>query len=131
MKHLKYFESNREPEVGDYILGVDESKYGMKTQITYKFISFLNNNIGQIVKIDRSDDNFDDNYIVRYENEPSIDILDFAFYKKDSKFIKYIPYKIFSNIYSDLSILDRFEILYFSKNKEDVSIKASVDKYNL
>lgn len=108
MKHLKTYEAiNITPEVGDYVIA--NSIYASK-----KLQSFFNSNIGQIIEK------------VKDVNKKSPDIILYKVY--------YDPYEVEPNnvILDDNSwLFDVDEILHISKNKEDLELILSANKYNL
>jgi len=101
-----------------------------------KFIDYLSNNIGQIVKILTKKYDEDDNEIlVKYDNIPT-NILSYGFMmidnlKKDVE-IETIPdLKILDELYTNITSFEFNEIIYFSNNKSDVETYIQANKYNL
>jgi len=112
MKYIKIYEKIKKPEVGDYILAnvnfFDE-----------KYIKFLNENIGQIVKIyPQSEHENEDKAMVEYKKRPEEDIW-YMFYSDALE----------RNIYNT-SIWVK-NIVAFSKRKEDLEMILAGKKYNL
>ena len=102
MKYLKTFEQNsNEPEPGDYVICEDSGTF------TGELDEFIKNHVGQFIQMDA----VGDFYIIRYENIPNY--LKGGFY------------------YNDCTIMERHEIKHWSKNKEDLEIILSLNKYNL
>lgn len=104
MKHIKIYEKYKEkPEVGDYIL-TNYFFIGMNRSWAYEYKEFIHNNIGQIKKIEKT-------ITVKYTNIPQ-NILRFF----DGNNAIQINYS---------------DIIYFSKNKEDIEEILTAKKYNL
>lgn len=121
MKYIKTYEQlDEEPQIGDYVI-----------MTSYEWLNeFLHNNIGQIVFIGTQNQN--DNINVIY---PSNIITDDSYFRKITKY-EHDIYDKFSSIARNnkkvsLRIFERNEILYFSKNKEDLEAKIAAKKYNL
>jgi len=144
MKYIKKYENmieddHKEPEVGDYVICQDTASIG-KMNVYFstkpKFIDYLSNNIGQIVKILTKKYDEDDNEIlVKYDNIPT-NILSYGFMmidnlKKDVE-IETIPdLKILDELYTNITSFEFNEIIYFSNNKSDVETYIQANKYNL
>ncbi len=136
MRYIKAYENinNTELKVGDYVLCKDLTELSKNNQFfdTQKiFKNFISKNVGKIIKIDNQLEN---SIFVSYKNIPE-EILDYAFYTI-SNLTKYgidtqnyiIPeYKTYSNIVA----FKKDEIIYFSKNKEDVEKYTNIIKYNI
>lgn len=125
MKYLKYFEENSEPEVGDYVICQDKF-YSQKIE----FENYLKNNVGKIIK------KTSDLYKVAFDNEPSLEILEYAFIQKNNAIISYLmelnfDIKTFQNKYSNVVGFNINEIVEFAKTKEDLEAKIAAKKYNL
>jgi len=106
MKHIKTFEklNQKKPQVGDYVICQDEED---------DLISFMNNNIGKIIDISHNDKiPFD----IEYENIPS-------------NIQNYFGFN--NNIKNNNRVMSREEILYWSKNKEDLKQIILQRKYNI
>jgi len=108
---FKIFEQeNRLSEVGDYVICQEDGQLD----------NFLANNIGTIVRVPvyrgkyRSQST---RYLVRYKNIPN-DIEDWFIDGAEEEFINC------RRMYDE-------EIIYFSKNKEDVKAYIQLKKYNL
>ena len=110
MKHLKTFENIKKPQVGDYVLCYEDAK-------DHNLKEFINNNIGKISIIRDKGSYIECNYTIEYENIPSIISNRFTNFKKGDK-------KNERNMREE-------EIIFFSKNKEDVELYMQANKYNL
>lgn len=107
MKHLKKFEIiSNNISIGDYVL----VKYRtIKDNALLKQLSnFINNTIGIVVKINDSD------IYVKFENIPNNLILFFSH----------------TNFESTKCIL-KYNIIDFSKTKEDLELKIQTQKFNI
>jgi hypothetical protein len=111
MKYLKLFETLNEPQIGDYVYCQEASGNNDDT-IGKEIDIFLENNIGQIIKI--SDDEAWD-LIVKYENVPE-KLGKECFYHDD----------IVGGRRMDIG-----EIMFWDKDPEIVRMKMNVQKYNL
>jgi len=114
MKYIKEFENlnYKEPNVGDYVICQEKNE-------NKDFISFIENNIGQIIKIKQYYTNEKLYYYIRYTGIPDN-----------------IKYHFYEGIHIDLyenNIRGMFlsEIKYWSKDKEDLETILSTNKYNL
>jgi len=114
MKHIKTYEHRSlhidEPQVGDYVI-CRENFIPDKDMV-----DFISNNVGHLVMI--RGNNIESaafcGYIVQYENIPT-DIRGFGRYDN----------------FKNCRLMRRFEILHWSKNKEDLEIYIDTRKYNL
>lgn len=124
MKHLKAYENLiNEPQIGDYVICQD-SVLARNFSNNKSTIIFLSNNIGRIITDDSIDYDVSKrySYVIKYENIPK-DIEDyFNLRKKESE-------KNFEM--SGLRAFSLEEIIYHSKNKEDLEIYIDTEKYNL
>ena len=128
MKYIKKYENIREPEVGDYIIGLDintSSNYRTASNI---FNAFLSKNVGKIIH------KGSDSYKIIFEEEPPLKVLEYAFYEKDSNrlldLINLPGVKIYNN-YTNITDLIFKEIVDFSTDKEELEMKLAAKKYNL
>ena len=115
MKYLKTFEEVNidEPKVGDYAIFFDEI-YEIGSGVSSDFneyVYFINNNIGEIIKIEKNDDY---KYHVKFENVP-INIIRYFDTASDYYYLRF----------------HKEEILYWSKNKEELEHILAAKKYNL
>lgn len=114
---FKIFESINELEIGDYVIcnvsvEIDIKARYYESEQRYK--AFLRNNIGQYIK---NEPEVRFSYLISYEYIPE----EFKnFIRKDDDF---------PNI--QIIGVERSEILVYSKNKEDLEVKLSANKYNL
>lgn len=133
MRYIKAYENiNDKLEVGDYVLCKDLRELSRNNQffnVQEIFKSFISKNAGKVIKI-----NNDDEIFISYGNVNIPDeILDYAFYTEQSLSKSGIQgyiipgYKTYSNIVA----FNKNEIVYFSKNKEDVEQYINTIKYNL
>jgi len=105
MKHIKKFETTDKPQINDYVIcheEYDDDVEGINT--------FLDNNIGQIIGRFNNND-ITSPFLVKYENIPND--IGYMFNKDKSR-----------------QMLN-YEIIHFSKNKEDLEHVLSANKYNL
>ena len=117
MKYIKTFEesNNEDLHVGDYVI-CDESNTGASDEI----IKFLKSNMGQFIRFRNDNDNKDVPkeyiYLVKYENIPS------ELNDEDE----------FNHSYDVHSrLMKRKEIVYWSKDKNDILLKLQVNKFNI
>ena len=114
MKHIKPYtlmieDAHTEPQIDDYvILNTDQTYF-----ITKKIKKFINNKIGQIIKIINYK-TLSPDFIVKYDNIPP-SLYDQTYDKNNNSFI-------FENIGC---------ILYISKDKEQLEALLQANKYNL
>jgi len=110
MKYIKLFENlTIEPEIDDYVLmRINLETYYMKDEVN----NFINNNIGQIVRID------EDEIRITYHNIPD-NIKDWF---REHKYTDKIIYT---------RILNKNKIVAIGKTPEEVKINKVVNKYNL
>ena len=114
MKYIKTYEliNQDKPKVGDYVICCEE---GYKTANLHDkiFYEFINENIGQLVKIDPAADK-EFPYIVKYNN------------------INWEVGKYFRNTeVENARKFDRSEIKNWSEDKEELEVFLSAKKYNL
>ena len=109
MKYLRTYEKLDEPQIGDYVVCMEELS---SDKDSLSVIKFLTNNVGQfIIKNDNSIFKFF--YLIKFENVP-----------------KRLSGKFFDGS-KGCRRMSRDEILYFSKDKEDCEIFINAKKYNL
>ena len=115
MKYLKRFEDINidEPKVGDYAVFFDDiGQIGSDVSGDFnEYLYFINNTIGEIIKIENIDAY---KYHVKFENVPT-------------NINKYFD-KTFDYYYLRFHIE---EILYWSKDKEELEKYIQAKKYNL
>ena len=114
MKYIKTFEinKNKKIKIGYYVYCKENpSNSSLTDKEKNKVLSFVENNIGQIVKCDQ-DDKYQ--YTVKYENIPK-------------ELIKYFNL----NLCDSCRYMTREEIIYFSPIKEEVELKIATNKYNI
>lgn len=110
MKYIKKFESNIRLLKNYYVLCYENPiKFFYQEDDTNEFI---NNNVGKYIEIERD---FDNPYKISYDNVPGKLLNDFII-DENNNIIRYFS---------------REEIIYFSKNKEDVETFLLSKKYNL
>jgi hypothetical protein len=108
MKYISKFNIERlKPQIGDYIICKD-----VGSKFSDLISEFLSKNIGRVNDINGSEYP----YRVEYTNTPPGEIIEFFGTMDDKRF-----YRVFNDN----------EILYFSKNKEDLEIYLDISKYNL
>ena len=114
MKHIKKFDSKKdsskkeEPQIGDYVICEEP----LTIHIFEELNRFISSNIGQIVQID---DELPDRYFIQYLNIPENLKLFFKYLKK----------------ITNCRAMRRKNIIYWSRNKEDLEVILSSNKYNL
>ena len=132
MKYLKTYESLNVPEIGDYVICKDNTvlhhnNQHYKNSTNLQFLDFISTHVGQIVKIDVSHE-----FFVRYDDDPPINLMDYAFYEKNRSIIWDIKSaKIIYDKYTNITSFKKEEILYWSKDKKEVEAMIEGDKYNL
>ena len=109
MKYIKIYEDFSEPQIGDYVICIET--WGFTDEVS----NFVENNIGQYIAKNKADDFF----IIQYENIP--DKLRGNLFFIDEDF----------TTYENCAVVERFEIKYWSPNKNDLKIYLDIDKYNL
>jgi len=114
MKYLRFFENSQIIEddkyhIGDFVICKETNRVGSNDPEIYNFFNFIDNNIGKIVDTDAA--GFD--YIVKYKKIPK-NIQNY-FYRKN-------------NTSRGMS---ESEILYHSKNKEELETILFSKKYNI
>jgi len=104
MKHIKEFENlnNNELGINDYVICKE----------TGSLNEFLSLNIGQVIQVDKYDRTL---YVIEYKNVP-----EFLSYR----FLCPIKDKFLRNMY-------KYEIKYWSKDREDLEAIIEAKKYNL
>ena len=111
MKYIKKFESASvdELKIGDYVICEDNGTFSEELLSV-----FINNNIGQFIRMDY-DNHF---YIIEYKNIPK-ELRNSMVYNDRNK------------IYIHCVIMEKYEIKYFSSNKEDCEIYLAAKNYNI
>jgi hypothetical protein len=104
MKYIKQFEEKTKLKIGDYVLCHTNYQYVYDSD---KIIDFLNSNVGRYVKYAKD---YDLKYGVKYEN---------------------IPFFLDKNLVNSLLWFDRYDIIDYSDNKEELELKLASKKYNL
>lgn len=112
MRYIKKFENSYNIEIGEYVICDEES--GNKN-----YTNFLKNNIGQVVSYY---DNVKYPYVVKYENIPD-NILN----RFDEVDIPDQP----GFLYKDRRVMGEEEIIFHSKDKKDLEMFLTANKYNL
>ena len=102
--------NNNEPELGDYVICNNNDRSDDLEEINY----FIDNNIGQIIN-NKSIKYTGYPYIVKYSNIPT-------------EFSIYTCYEYDTN---DNIQFNRSEILYWSKNKEELESILNTNKFNI
>ena len=109
MKYLKTYETLNEsldPEIGDYVICKEEGAFN-------SIFDFTSNNIGKFVEFEEVDYSHA-HYIIAYENVPK----------------KIADYFINGSINRGRRMY-RHEIKYWSKDKKELEIILTANKYNL
>jgi len=121
MRYLKTYESIIDgPQIGDYVICDEGYDEWSMTPYGKKLANFINNNIGNVVKIRKGTKfNQKNKYTIQYQNIPIE--LEQAFNTWGNKNIKDYKIRYFSIK----------EIKYYSKNKEDCEAYLASKKYNL
>lgn len=112
MKYLRTYEqiNKEEPQIGDYVL-CDESFF------SEPIASIVNDNIGQYVA--KSNDNF---FIVFYEDLKDLNIKHAGYMTaKDEN----------GNYHESVALMAKWEVKYWSPNRDELEIFISSKKYNL
>ena len=109
MKHVKHYESiiNEEPQMGYYVLMRSSLHLDKYTEET---VNFINNTIGQIINDYTNERNIEKNVYVKYEN---------------------VPIKLKKTFQNNARMYKYSQIVYCSKNKEDIEAIFASNKYNL
>jgi len=117
MKHIKQYEElNNDPKKGDYIL--PKVKWNVESAWSY----FFNNTIGKINYIKTKDkDKKVYEIIIYYNAEDTLE---------DMKYIKLHPVNKDETIFYYIVPIKKSDFDY-SKNKEELEVKLSANKYNL
>lgn len=103
MKHIKTFENkNSQPEIGDYVYCIDTTNFG------YGLDEFLKDAIGEIVDIDYEEGKINRIYVEFDE----------------------LPELLFDKLAIPTNFLPK-EILFWSKDIEEVELFRDSQKYNL
>jgi len=140
MKHLKTYEminndNQKIPEIGDYVICKDTPFHNNFHIALNKalFENFTLNNIGQIIDIKFLSNKICTKYYVKYDTDIQDDILNYGFIKLENigDITNYKIYPVKNISYTNITDFEYKEILYFSKNKEDVETYLSSKKYNL
>jgi hypothetical protein len=134
MRHIKAYENVNDDElkVGDYVLCKDLRELSKNNQffdVQEIFKNFISKNAGKVIKINNNDEIF-----ISYGNVNIPDeILDYAFYTEYSLLKSGIQGYVIPGYetYSNIVAFNKNEIIYFSKNKEDVELSIQTIKYNL
>jgi len=113
MKHIKTYENNKRLRLGNYVI-----VHEVTTTHSAHLNKFFDNNIGKYVKYDIEADN---KYCIEYENVPD-EMQPFFFDSGDFQLY---------NSNSHIRWFDRYEIIHFSNNKEDLKLILTTNKYNL
>ena len=124
MKYIKMFE-NLKPEVGDYVICKEDGD----TYSSIEFNNYLSNSVGRIIK-----NSSDSLFHVTFDRLPSDDVLKYSFYVAKSSIIRNLDkskYKMFNDKYTNVTILDKTDIIDWSKNKEELELKLAANKYNI
>jgi len=112
MKHIKTFESvnDDKPQVGDWVICKESFDEGT-------LCDFISNNIGKFIRYRRSDDHVAPSYthIIQYENIPT-ELL-YGFKNAENQ--------------NNCRGMKIYEILKWSKDKEDLELQIKTQKYNL
>jgi len=106
-------EGNKVPKVGDYVICKEYSDGNGNSNDEF-FLKFLSENIGQIIKINLYN-TINCSFVVEYNDVP----------RELSEYFSYENYR--SN--SRKMFID--EIVYFSKNKKDLDMYITANKYNI
>jgi len=153
MKYLRAFEemNQSESEIGDYVLCTNNlkvSKLNNFFSIEQKYNDFISNNVGQIIKITIIHDFFPSRtkytFFVKYKNIPN-EILPYGFitpdyFKREQIDIEFdiiesnntrYEHENYRPNYTNISSFNSNEIVYFSKNEEDVKTFIQSNKYNI
>jgi len=114
MKHLKTLETiSNDPQIGDYVI---IKSYSPVDEVN----DFINNNIGQIIDISQSKYSFSKYRLsIIYDNIPS----EIKQYFENNN--------IKGTFYDGFRDYKFSDIIEYSKNKEDLEIILSSNKYNL
>jgi len=104
---FKIYESinDGEPEIGDYVICDPDFR---------NLFNFINNNIGQIINYPSTTDK----YVIKYENVPE-------------SIYSFFDVNISLSGHTYKRYFQRDEIIYWSKNKEDLEHLIQSKKYNL
>jgi len=112
MKHLKKFESIEDnPQIGDYV--ICEDQYDDEEEIA----TFISQNIGQCIDINKGSQTDKISYFIQYKNVPNNEL--------------FFEHTVINKNYTNVLEMFLEEIIHFSKNKEDLQIYLDVNKYNL
>ena len=113
--YLKTYENfKKEPEAGDYVICNENNN------LSSNICNFISNNIGKIVYYINNDEfkkynvQKDYRYIIEYDNIPA-------------NIQTYFSY----TVAEDCRRMSRDEIIYWSKNREDLEAIIDAKKYNL
>jgi len=124
MKYLKKYEEIEEAtylseaQIGDYVICYDETFIDHYDPYVDKIMNeFLENNVGKIIDYNSEKYHYDHNirYIVKYQDIPE----------------EIEKYFVYNNGIRSVRGFRRKEILYSSKDKEELEILIATNKYNL
>lgn len=102
MKYLKTFENNNmKPQVGDYVLCKEADDVFPEVK------EFTSNNIGKLIEIENLEKY---PYMIKYKN---------------------IPKNLADYFQSNTRGMDISEIIFYSKDKDEVEARINATKYNL
>jgi len=119
MKYIKRFENLEEPEIGDYVL------LQVNRNFSNDYKNFINNNIGEIVSIDKNTYTKARHFEIRYY----IDTFEEFSKMKDS--FRYISFDVENEEYYFSNLFNPDYVVEFGKTKEEVELKIATKKYNL
>jgi len=115
MKHLKTYETiNDGPQIGDYVIIKSNSPVDA-------VVDFIENNIGQIIDITYPKNLYHDKisrYSIKYTNIPK-------------NITSYFYNNVIKGKFCNFRKSNYSDIIEYSKNKEDLKIKLTANKYNL
>jgi hypothetical protein len=116
MKYIKHFENTKNKlNLGDYVICEEIASSGYEKQLFKDVIEFEKNRIGKYVKYDNNNGDF--KYTIYYDDIPQ------KF--KDKYFMKEY------DIDKYCRPMSRKEIIYNSKNKEDLEAIINANKFNI
>lgn len=109
MKYIHYFESIKNPKIGDYVVCYEEDEITKSTKDIPGFLEFISNNVGRYIDV------FDSDvfpYEIQYQNIPE-NIKEYYFNDDGTR------------------QFSRKQIIFYSKSKEKAEIFIQSKKYNL
>jgi hypothetical protein len=111
MKYLKHFEKYKRPQVGEYVICKDTTS---NLNAAYEPINdYLENHIGKIIQIKNGAPR---PFLVQYDFNYLSDVhWDVKYYFGNNNVVKFSSH----------------DILFHSKNKEDLEMRLTVNKYNI